>query len=631
MPENTKQEVLASSRDYTKYDFHYNTKDYDVILEKGLNEDIVKQISKIKNEPQWMLDFRLKALKAFMEKAMPSWGANLSKINFDEITYYLKPSGEKKSWEEVPQYIKETFDRLGIPDAERKFLAGVGAQIDSEVVYHNIRKDLEKLGVVFLSMDEGLKQFPEIVKKYFATIIPLNDNKFAALNSAVWSGGSFVFIPPNTKVHIPLQAYFRINAERMGQFERTLIVVGENSQVHYIEGCFTAGTEIKTYESPKKIEEIKVGEKVLTHTGEYKKVYHTQVRPYTGKIYSIEYVINGKSVKTEATEEHPFLGTKQKEGKLEWINANKLQQQNYLAVLLENTQTSEEISIGNQQMLQKINAKYAFVPIKKISAKEVENLPVYNFSVEKDESYIANGVAVHNCTAPQFSSDSLHAAVVEVIALPGAHVRYTTIQNWADNIYNLVTKRAYAYRDSTVEWIDCNLGSQVTMKYPSVYLMEAGSKAEILSVALAGKNQHQDAGAKVIHLASNTTSRITSKSISKDGGRTSYRGQVKVYKGAKNVKSNVVCDALILDKDSRSDTYPCIDIDEPTATIAHEASVGKISEEQLFYLMSRGLKEQEALTMIVMGFIQPFAKTLPMEYAIELNRLIEVQMENSVG
>ncbi|MEM4326642.1 MAG: Fe-S cluster assembly protein SufB [Candidatus Diapherotrites archaeon] len=469
--QRTKEREIATI-DYTKYDFKYPTKNYEIIFDKGLNEETVKKISEIKQEPKWMLEFRLKALKAFNEKPMPEWGADLKDIDFNNIVYYMKAAeANKTKWEEVPKEVKETFEKLGIPEAERKILAGVGAQYDSEVIYHNIRKDLEKQGVIFLSMDEGLQKYPEIVKEHFGKVVPYNDNKFAALNSAVWSGGSFVYVPKGVKVEIPLQAYFRINAESFGQFERTLIIADEGSQVHYIEGC----------------------------------------------------------------------------------------------------------------------------------------------------------------TAPRFSTQSLHAAVVEVIAKQNATVRYTTIQNWANNIYNLVTKRAFAYKNATIEWVDGNIGSKVTMKYPAIYLMEEGAKGEVLSIALAGKNQYQDAGAKIVHLAPHTTSRITSKSISKDGGRTSYRGLLKVIKGCKGVRSNVNCDALILDDKSRTDTYPYIEIDEPTATIAHEARVGKIGEEEIFYLMSRGLSEVEALTMIVMGFIQPFAKTLPLEYAVELNRLIELEMENSVG
>ena len=467
MSNKTVQEV-----DYSKYDFRDVSTGYDVKFNKGLNEDVVREISKIKREPEWMLNFRLKALKVFYSKPMPKWGGDMSGIDFDEITYYMSPTGQsQEDWDKVPDYIKNTFDKLGIPEAEKKFLGGVGAQYESEMVYHSIREDLEKLGVVFLSMDDGLRQYPELVKEHFAKLIPIEDNKFAALNSAVWSGGSFVYIPKNTKVDTPLQAYFRINAEKMGQFERTLIIADENSTAHYIEGC----------------------------------------------------------------------------------------------------------------------------------------------------------------TAPRYSSNSLHSAVVEIVAKEGANIRYTTIQNWSNNIYNLVTKRAYAYKNATVSWVDGNLGSKLTMKYPSIYLMGEGAKGEVLSIAMASKGQHQDAGAKAVHLAPNTTSTITSKSISLNGGRTTYRGLLKVAKGATNVKSNVRCDALIMDDASRSDTYPYIEIDEQDAVIAHEATVGKVGKEQIFYLMSRGLSEDEALTMIIMGFIRPFTRELPMEYAVELNRLIELEMEGSVG
>ncbi len=466
------RERSLSQTDYSKYDFSDTTKNYDVVLDRGLNEETVREISRLKSEPEWMLAFRLQALKAFNSRPLPAWGPDLSGIDFNEIIYYLRASREgKTNWEDVPDYIKKTFDRLGIPEAEKKILAGVGAQYDSEMVYHSIRHDLEKLGVVFLSMDDGVKQYPDLVREHFAKIIPLNDNKFAALNSAVWSGGSFVYIPKGVKVDIPLQAYFRINGEQVGQFERTLIIADEGSQVHYVEAC----------------------------------------------------------------------------------------------------------------------------------------------------------------SAPRYSTYSLHSAVVEIVAKRNSHVRYTTIQNWANNIYNLVTKRAFAYENASVFWTDGNLGARVTQKYPAIFLMEPGAKGEVLSVALAGAGQHQDTGAKAVHLAPYTTSVITSKSVSKDGGRASYRGLLKIAKNAHHVKSTVRCDALLLDAHSRTDTYPYIEIGNPTATIAHEATVGKIGEDQLFYLMSRGLTQEQALTMIVMGFIQPFTKSLPLEYAVELNRLIEMEMENSVG
>lgn len=440
--------------------------------ERGLTRQVVEEISKSKGEPDWMLDFRLKSLDIFYSKPMPKWGANLDALDFSDILYYVKPTEKAgESWDEVPEEIKNTFDRLGIPEAEQKFLGGVGAQYDSEMVYHNIREDLKKLGVIFVDPETAVREHSDLVKRFFGKIIPPADNKFAALNSAVWSGGSFVYVPPGVKVDIPLQAYFRINTERVGQFERTLIIADEGASVHYVEGC----------------------------------------------------------------------------------------------------------------------------------------------------------------TAPIYTTASLHSAVVEIVALKGARVRYSTIQNWAGNIYNLVTKRAVAYENAHVEWVDGNLGSKVTMKYPAVYLMGEGAHGEVLSIALAGKGQTQDTGAKMVHAAPNTTSVITSKSISKSGGTATYRGLVKAYEGAKNIKSKVVCDALILDEESRSDTYPHIEVNEEQVQVEHEATVSKISDEQLFYLMSRGISEEEAAKMIVNGFIDPFVKELPMEYAVELNRLIDLEMEGSVG
>ncbi len=468
------ERLLQINADYAeKYGFHYPEEAvHRTKKDSGLTEEVVREISKIKNEPQWMLEKRLKALEWFFKKSMPTWGADLSKINFDEITYYLKPSEkEERSWEDVPDSIKKTFDRLGIPEAEKKFLGGVGAQYESEVVYHKLRENLSEQGVVFLSMDEALHKYPEVVKQYFGTVVPAADNKFAALNTACWSGGSFIYVPKNVKVEVPLQAYFRINSKNFGQFERTLIIADEGAEVQYSEGC----------------------------------------------------------------------------------------------------------------------------------------------------------------SAPVYSTDSLHAAVVELIALKNSKLRYTTIQNWSSNVYNLVTKRAHAYENATVEWIDLNLGSKATMKYPSVFLLEPRSKADILSIAFAGKEQHQDAGGKAIHLAPETTSRIISKSICKDGGRTSYRGLIEIIKGATNTASSVRCDALILDEKSRSDTYPTMKINEEDSTTSHEAYVGKIGEEQLFYLRSRGLSESEATAMIVLGFIADVTKELPMEYAIELNNLIRLEMEGAVG
>jgi Fe-S cluster assembly protein SufB len=455
------------------YDFGFHDDVEGVFkTEKGINHEVVDQISAIKKEPEWMRNFRHEALDIFFAKSMPAWGADLSGIDFDDIYYYLRPTeNQGKSWDDVPEDIKATFDRLGIPEAERKFLAGVGAQYDSEVIYHSLQEQWEKDGVVFLDMDSGLREHEDLVKEYFATIIPAADNKFAALNSAVWSGGSFVYIPAGVQVDTPLQAYFRINAENMGQFERTLIIVEDGASMHYVEGC----------------------------------------------------------------------------------------------------------------------------------------------------------------TAPVYSSNSLHSAVVEIAVKNNARCRYTTIQNWSTDVYNLVTKRAMADAGATMEWVDGNLGSKVTMKYPAVYMMGPKAHGEILSIAFAGSGQHQDAGAKVVHAAPDTTSKIISKSISKNGGRSSYRGLLKVAKGAHHSSSSVVCDALLLDEESRSDTYPYIEIEEDDVKVGHEASVSRIGEEQLFYLRSRGISEDEAAAMIVGGFIEPLVKELPMEYAVEMNRLIQLQMEGSIG
>jgi len=456
-------------------EYQYGFKDPETFVfksQKGLNEDVVRQISLMKGEPQWMLEFRLKALKHFQQRPMPNWGADISGLDLEDIFYYVRPTEKSgTTWDEVPDTIKNTFDKLGIPEAERKFLAGVGAQYESEMVYHSIQEHLEKQGVIFLSIEDGLKKHPDLFKQYFGTVVPIEDNKFAALNSAVWSGGSFVYVPKGVHVDLPLQAYFRLNVANIGQFERSLIIVDEGAQVHYVEGC----------------------------------------------------------------------------------------------------------------------------------------------------------------TAPQYTSNSFHSGVIEIIVKKNARMRYTTIQNWSTNVYNLVTQRSVVEEGGTMEWVDCNLGSKVTMKYPSCYLMGPRAHGEILSVAFAGRNQVQDAGGKILHFAPNTSSKITSKSISKNGGRSSYRGLIKVVKGATNVKSNVVCDALLLDPASRSDTYPTIEIDEEDVTIGHEASVSKVGEEQLFYLMSRGLSEEEATTMVVSGFIEPLVKELPMEYAVEMNRLIQLQMEGSVG
>lgn len=467
----TQEQAIASLGRYG-----YGWADSDVAgasAQRGLSEAVVRDISAKKNEPEWMLQTRLKALRIFERKPMPTWGSNLEGINFDNIKYFVR-STEKQAatWDDLPEDIRNTYDKLGIPEAEKqRLVAGVAAQYESEVVYHQIREDLESQGVIFLDTDTGLREHPELFQQYFGTVIPAGDNKFSALNTAVWSGGSFIYVPPGVHVDIPLQAYFRINTENMGQFERTLIIVDENAYVHYVEGC----------------------------------------------------------------------------------------------------------------------------------------------------------------TAPIYTSDSLHSAVVEIIVKPGGRCRYTTIQNWSNNVYNLVTKRARAEAGATMEWVDGNIGSKVTMKYPAVWMTGEHAKGEVLSVAFAGEGQHQDAGAKMLHLAPNTSSNIVSKSVARGGGRTSYRGLVQVNRGAHGSRSSVKCDALLVDTISRSDTYPYVDIREDDVTMGHEATVSKVSDNQLFYLMSRGLTEDEAMAMVVRGFVEPIAKELPMEYALELNRLIELQMEGAVG
>ena len=467
----SKGKAVDIMSDGYRWGFH-DDPNYVFRTERGLSRKVVEEIAGIKEEPTWMREFRARALEIFEKKPMPAWGPDLSAVNFDDIYYYARASDRvEREWSEVPDQIRNTFDRLGIPEAERKFLAGVGAQYDSETVYHNIREELSKQGVIFVDMDTAVRDYPDIVRQYLGTIVPSGDNKFSALNSAVWSGGSFVYVPEGVHVDVPIQAYFRINAENIGQFERTLIIAEPGSFVHYIEGC----------------------------------------------------------------------------------------------------------------------------------------------------------------TAPIYTTNSLHAAVVEVIVKKGARVRYSTVQNWSTNVYNLVTKRSVAYEDAIIEWVDGNLGSKVTMKYPAIILLEPGAHGEVLSLSFAGRGQHQDAGAKAVHAAPHTTSVITSKSVSKDGGRASYRGLVRVYQGAKGVRSSVRCDALLLDGESRSDTYPTMEIGEQDALVSHEASVSKVSEEQLFYLQSRGIDEQEATKMIVNGFVEPVVKELPMEYAVELNRLIELQLEGAIG
>jgi Fe-S cluster assembly protein SufB len=457
------------------YDEQYGFRDPDTYVfkaRKGLDAAIVGQISEIKGEPAWMRAHRLKALEIYQSKPVPAWGPDLSGLREDDIYFFVKPAEqEARSWDDVPENIKRTFDRLGIPEAEQKFLAGAGAQYDSEMVYHQVRKELEAQGVIFKSIEAGLRDHEDLFRQYFGTVIPAHDNKYAALNAAVWSGGSFIYVPPGVRIEMPLQAYFRLNTANIGQFERTMIIVDEGAFLHYVEGC----------------------------------------------------------------------------------------------------------------------------------------------------------------TAPTYSTDSLHSGVIEIIVKRGARSRYTTIQNWSDNVYNLVTQRALVHGDASHEWVDANLGSKITMKYPSVYLLEPGAHGEVLSIAFAGRNQIQDAGGKAVHIAPHTTSQIISKSICKDGGRSSYRGLLRVYPDAAHAKSTVVCDALLLDDHSESDTYPYIEIENPSVTVGHEATVSKIGDDQLFYLMSRGLTEDEANAMVVNGFLEPLTKELPMEYSIEMNRLIQLQMEGSIG
>src|SRR3990170_8019286 len=830
--------------DYSKYDFKDSTEMYVYLSKKGLSRDTVVSISKMKNEPQWMLDFRLRSYDIFMKKPMPNWGGDLGKIDFQNIYYYAKASEKtEKNWDDVPADVKNTFDKLGIPEAEKKFLAGVGAQYESEVVYHHLRDDLTKQGVKFLDTDSALKEEPEIFRKYFGKIIPPEDNKFAALNSAVRSGGSFIYVPPGVKVDMPLQAYFRINAENMGQFERTIIIVDEGAYVHYVEGCGLAGSMVRVRDGEKPIEEVEIGDEVLTHRGRFRPVRDTMPRRFEGPIFRITFA--GEGYRSLAvTPRHPFLVATRERAREhnrdftpEWKEAWELRKGDYLALpasidleqeppaawsedvlvgsgrhvsvaervevalspamcrvmglyvaegsVSANTsylafdsataeenlrdlvtdameeafglepweyryegregrslrfssvraarffaqtfgrttpelrvpdwlfalddeqraafvrglydgegsydivldlhrinQTNREVAQRLRELLLSLGVRaslsrsdrpaprgtmwqvaictadnplfeekvlrfgsrepsarkagvvladgYCWMAIRSIEETQA-NCTVYNLSVEEDESYVCEGVVSHNCTAPIYSSDSLHSAVVEIIVKRGGRCRYTTIQNWSNNVYNLVTKRAVAYEDATMEWVDGNLGSKVTMKYPAIWLMGEGAHGEVLSIAFGGKGQHQDAGGKVVHVAPRTSSVITSKSISKDGGRAGYRGLLQVAKGAVGSKSKVVCDALILDEESRSDTYPYIQVDENDVELGHEATVSKIGEEQLFYLMSRGLSEAEASAMIVSGFVEPITKELPLEYAVEMNRLIQLQMEGSVG
>lgn len=812
--------------DTYKYGFH-KPESYVFKSKKGLDRTVVEEISFQKGEPDWMREFRLKSLSLFERKPLPAWGGNLAGMHFDDIYYYLKPMDKKVSrWDDLPPDIKDTYDKIGIPEAEKKFLAGVSAQYESEVVYKSIQSMLSKKGVIFLDMDSGLREHPDIVKRYFGTVIPAADNKFAALNSSVWSGGSFVYVPKGVKVELPLQAYFRINAANMGQFERTLIIADEGSFVHYVEGCLPAGEQVSLCDRWVNIESVKPKDLVVGDDGKQHRVKAIMTRNYSGDLISIRPVSPYNTF--QLTPEHPVLavkregiGGRERFGWLSEVSSKKLLKvrPSYYSVselkrgdflVFPKVQTEREVRMNadvvkllgyylaegstyihktlkqpivsfscNESeksfyeeigtLIKKITGKrpmiiydkkkhgvevrvyssmlrelcfkhcgkgaatkvlnkeimslppdqirsfvdsywrgdgnvlkrrgstlmraatvsealarqlqelcgrigiylsiqirrggadtigarvihrqaqyilvytpnktwtkvretnsYFLVPIEHISRVPYQGL-VFNLDVASVNSYLVRGFAVHNCTAPIYTTDSLHSAVVEIIVKKGARVRYTTIQNWSKNVYNLVTKRARVEEEGVMEWVDGNIGSRLSMKYPSVYLVGRKARGEILSIAYAGANQHQDVGAKVIHIAPETTSQIISKSISRGGGRTSYRGLVQVYPGAKGVKSKVVCDALLLDAASRSDTYPTMKIDEQDVQMEHEATVSKIGDEQMFYLTSRGITKSQAQSMIVNGFIEPIVKELPLEYAVEMNRLIELQMQGSVG
>ncbi|MDE1870622.1 MAG: Fe-S cluster assembly protein SufB [Candidatus Micrarchaeota archaeon] len=825
------EKVVVGDEEYKRtYGFN-DSFEYKFKTKKGLSEEIVREISAMKNEPEWMLEKRLIGYKQFVNRPTPQWGGNLNEIDYNDIYYYLKPTDKKgNTWESVPKEIKDTFDKLGIPEAERKFFAGAEAQYDSEVVYSHIREDLARDGVIFTSTDEAVKKYPEIMKKYFGTIIPPTDNKFAALNTAVWSGGSFIYVPKGVKLKMPLQAYFRINSEKAGQFERTLIIADEGADVTYIEGCLPADELVSKGDTFEPIVNINTNDSVVTHNGTHENVSRLFVHEHEGIMYEItpESGFNGFRL----TGEHPVLCIKRNDvlakrakrgdwlpeastkllldAEPQFINANQLDVGDFLVYVAPTLREDDESldedllqilglylaegSISQNKALRNIKSvsfsfgysnkeasiakslhsllnkkgyrssicrgkgkyyivssyskelieicethcgngaatknlsstimklppkkqkilidnywkgdgsiyvKYGkrlmraatiskilalqiqeilarngifanlnvrkgsddkilgrkitrkdqiiieytedrniggvrrkgnsfFVPIKKIGKKDFKG-PVYNFSVNKDESYLVRGFAVHNCTAPIYMSSSLHSAVVELVAHKNAHIRYVTIQNWSKNVYNLVTQRAFAYENAHVEWIDGNIGSKLNMKYPSVFLKERGARGEIMSIAVAGPKQVQDSGGKIYHLAPDTTSQIISKSVSSGDGITTYRGLLHIGKNASNVKSTVRCDALLLDDESKTNTFPYMEVNRDDATITHEASTGKVGEEQLFYLMSRGLSEEEALTTVVLGFLDPLARALPLEYSLELRRLIKLDMSNSVG
>ncbi len=814
----------------------------------GLNEKVVLQISQDKNEPVWVREKRLKSLELFNKTAFPNWGPSLAGLDVHEITYFVKPDAKKdsKSWDDVPEDIKKTFDRLGIPEAEQKYLSGVGAQYDSINVYHSLKKEWEEQGVIFEDMDIAVKKYPELVRKHFMTkCVPINDHKFIMLHAAVWSGGTFIYVPKGVKVTVPLQAYFRMNAKKGGQFEHTLIIADEDAEVHYIEGCFTKGTKVTTNPDFKPIELISKADKVLTHNGEYKRVYHVHDRPlYSGNLYKIK-IWGDATSEIECTQEHPFLTVRRERVNernrtwlANWVQAQHIDRRDYLLmpinrkvvsspsmefivpfknknirqkvaldrdffrligyylaegsiiknsylsfsfgiheaeyvndvkrilkkmgysktneiihkknngvsvvlgdaklarifkqfgtsaakksvplwVMQEDPQKQKELIIGlfrgdgnyfnvnykigvkeairlntiseklarqTRDILLRLNVfsflnkrdrskegrqamytvgvtgeymhtmggllglninnkingkkratmfyiddKYAYVPIRSISKRKVEKIQVYNFAVENDETYTVNGIAVHNCSAPQYGASSLHAGCVELFVYKNARIRYSSVENWSKNTYNLNTKRALVYENGVVEWIGGNMGSGCTMLYPSSILIGDNAKADHLGIAFAGAGQNQDTGSKVVHIGKNTTSTVKSKSISKLGGISSYRGLLSIKKGATGAKANVSCDALLLDPQSVSNTYPTLKVEEEDVSIGHEATVGKISDDDIFYLRSRGLSQEEAMQLIVSGFIEPIIKALPLEYAVELNKLIDMEMIGSVG
>ncbi|MEK6914042.1 MAG: SufD family Fe-S cluster assembly protein [Nanoarchaeota archaeon] len=848
-PTEQEKALLINRENYD----HYNEERLTYKAEPGINEELVRKISTDKNEPEWMLQKRLNGLKIFKEKSLPEWGPDLSELDLDKIVYYMRPDAKKnaKSWDDVPEDIKRTYERLGIPQAEQRSLGGAGVQYESEVVYHNLKKELEDKGVIFLDMDEAVKEYPEMVRRYFmTTCVPIHLHKFSALHAAVWSGGTFIYVPKGIKVDVPLQAYFRMNAKKGGQFEHTLIIVDEEAEIHYIEGCFTKGNKITTNPDYKNIEDIKEGDKILTHNGNYKRVKEKYITPYSGTLAKIK--LWGDAInEIEVTNDHPFLyvdrenkNERNKNWNPRWNVPRYFEKGSYLALPINKTITSKDFyeididvykgrkkgfkktkkkvpstkeffklagyylaegsissghylnfsfninereyieevksllkkvfnidktlemhhkvnngtsivvcstelcrifeqfgkkanlkiipqwmmiedkekqkeliksyffgdgnyykkktnsgfkevfrinSVSEKLIIQcrdillrsgivsfinkrdrskedrqtmytlgitgewmkkfgdlvdikiktKINNKkratmfyvdedFAFFPIRELEFKTVENIPTYNFSVEDNETYCVSGAAVHNCSSPVYLENSLHAGCVEIHVMKNARARYSSIENWSKNTYNLNTKRAIVYEDAIMEWVNGNMGSKVTMLYPCSVLIGKNAKTDYIGIAYAGENQYQDTGCKVYHLAENTSSSILSKGISMYGGTSSYRGLIEIKNGAINSKSNVRCDGLMLDNKSKAMTFPSMNVHENNVKVAHEAAVGKVEEEQLFYLMSRGLSEDDAIKLIVSGFIEPLIKALPMEYAVELNRLIELEIENSV-